>query len=165
MTDGSRRWITIGTLALTGAAAGGVTGSVVAPEVTGVVASLALAGFGLGGIVGTLFAGGWRSSPDPTATTPDSHPEPGPLSKPEAPRPAALAESRTPPDTPAKPEAPPAAVPEPPPLEDAEPGWYPLADGTRRYWDGSAWTDHVWRERAASGTRRPAKPRRRGRSL
>jgi hypothetical protein len=163
MTDGSRRWMMIGTLALTGAAAGGVVGSVVSPEVTGVVASLAVAGFGLGGIVGTLFAGGWRSSPDPAATAPESHPEP--LPEPEAsPGPATPQEPRTQPDTPPKPEALPAPIPEPPPPEDAEPGWHPLADGTRRYWDGGAWTDHVWRERAAGGTRRAAKPRRGRRS-
>ena len=156
----------IGTLALTGAAAGGVTGAVVSPDVTGVVASLAVAGFGLGGIVGTLFAGGWRSSPDPPATAPEAHPEPGSLPEPEAspPEPEAPPEPRTPPDIPPEPETVIAAVPELPPPEDLEPGWHPLADGTRRYWDGSAWTDHVWRERAAAGTRRAAKPRRGRRS-
>lgn len=25
----------------------------------------------------------------------------------------------------------------------ADPGWYPQADGTQRYWDGHAWTEHV----------------------
>lgn len=25
----------------------------------------------------------------------------------------------------------------------ADPGWYPQQDGTQRYWDGSAWTEHV----------------------
>jgi hypothetical protein len=153
----------IGTLALTGAAAGGVTGAVVSPDVTGVVASLAVAGFGLGGIVGTLLAGGWRSSPGPPATAPEADPEPASLPEPEAPP-----EPRTPPDTPPEPEPEPetvlAAVPELPPPDDPEPGWHPLADGTRRYWDGSAWTDHVWRERTATGTRRTAKPRRGRRS-
>jgi len=25
----------------------------------------------------------------------------------------------------------------------ADPGWYPQQDGTQRYWDGTAWTNHV----------------------
>lgn len=25
----------------------------------------------------------------------------------------------------------------------AEPGWYPVGNGTQRYWDGSQWTDHI----------------------
>jgi hypothetical protein len=134
----------IGTLAMTGAVAGGVTGSVVSPEITGVVASLAVAGFGLGGIVGTLFAGGWRPPPELTEAAPESDLEPTPLPQPEPPR---------------QPESPPAPVAEPPAPEGEEPGWYPFADGTRHYWDGGAWTDHVWRERPAGGGRRAAKPR------
>jgi hypothetical protein len=112
----------VGTLALTGAAAGAIAGYVVIPEVVGVVASFAVAGFGLGGILGTLFAGGWRSSPAPVAAAPEPEPEPEP-----EPRPA----------------------PEPPPPDDPEPGWHPLPDGARRYWDGTQWTAHVWRERRA----------------
>jgi hypothetical protein len=27
--------------------------------------------------------------------------------------------------------------------EQASPGWYPQPDGSRRYWDGSGWTEHV----------------------
>ena len=27
--------------------------------------------------------------------------------------------------------------------QDAPAGWYPLPDGTQRYWDGTAWTDHT----------------------
>src|SRR5690349_5677746 len=26
---------------------------------------------------------------------------------------------------------------------NASPGWYPQNDGTQRYWDGQAWTDHT----------------------
>jgi hypothetical protein len=118
----------VGTLALTGAAAGGVVGYLLIPDVVGVVASLALAGFGLGGILGTLFAGGWRSQPGPSAPAPAPQPDPEP-------EPEVLPE---PPPAPAEPDPPPG---------DAEPGWYPLPDGTRRYWNGTAWTTHVWRER------------------
>lgn len=25
----------------------------------------------------------------------------------------------------------------------AEPGWYPVGNGTQRYWDGTQWTDHI----------------------
>src|SRR3954471_1359672 len=60
MTDSTRRWVMIGTLAAAGAVGGGVAGYSVAPDVVGVVASLAVAGFGLGGALGTLFAGGGR---------------------------------------------------------------------------------------------------------
>jgi uncharacterized protein DUF2510 len=130
VTDATRRWVMIGTLALTGAAAGGVAGYVATPEIVGVVASLAVAGFGLGGVLGTLFAGGWRSPPNLGAAAPESHPDPEPEPQPE-------------------PEPPSEATPEPPPPADAEPGWHPLPDGTRRYWDGTSWTAHVWRERRA----------------
>jgi hypothetical protein len=118
----------IGTLASAGAVAGGFAGYSVAPEVVGVVASLAVAGFGLGGALGTLFAGGWRSPrpPQPAVQEPEPVPEPEPE-----------------PEPPVQPE------PEPSPPDGGEPGWYPLADGTRRYWDGSRWTAHVWRDRRA----------------
>jgi hypothetical protein len=45
------------------------------------------------------------------------------------------------------PEEAPAAAPPPPPAE--APGWYadPAGEGGQRYWDGSAWSDHVWRRR------------------
>ena len=126
----------IGTLAVTGAAAGAVVGYIAIPEVVGVVVSLAVAGFGLGGILGTLFAGGWRSAPKPSAAASPPQPDPEPEPEPE-------------------PE-PPAPDPEPPPPDDGEPGWHPLGDGTRRYWDGTSWTDHVWRERGIK--RSPVKP-------
>jgi hypothetical protein len=58
---------------------------------------------------------------------------------------------------PAEPEAPREPEgPEPPAAgDDAPPGWYPDPDGagTQRFWDGSRWSDHVWRERP-SGRRR-----------
>jgi hypothetical protein len=124
----------IGTLALTGAVAGGVAAYILIPDVVGVVASMALAGFGLGGILGTLFSGGWRSpKPAVPAAPPDPEPEPEP-------------EVETEPEP-----APEEAAAEPPPPEGGEPGWYPVADGTRHYWDGTSWTAHVWRER---GTKR-----------
>ena len=25
----------------------------------------------------------------------------------------------------------------------AQPGWYPVGNGTQRYWDGTRWTDHL----------------------
>ena len=131
MSKATRRWVMVGTLAVAGALAGGVVGYMLVPDVTGVVASLALAGFGLGGIVGTLFAGGWRSPPEAAQETAPQQREPEPDAEPE-PEP--------------EPEPPPPAEPEPPP-GDGEPGWYPLDDGTRRYWNGTAWTTHVWRER------------------
>jgi outer membrane biosynthesis protein TonB len=110
------------------------------PEIAGVVASLAVAGFGLGGAVGTLFAGGWRSPPETErlALEPQPDPEPGPEPEPE-------------PEAESEPEPEPEPEPErdPPPPEEGAPGWYPLADGTRRYWDGASWTAHVWRERRA----------------
>lgn len=28
-------------------------------------------------------------------------------------------------------------------MTQAQAGWYPLPDGTQRYWDGSVWTEHV----------------------
>ena len=64
MADETRRWLMTGTLALAGAAGGGVAGYMLAPDITGVVASLAVAGFGLGGALGTLFGGGWRAPRD-----------------------------------------------------------------------------------------------------
>jgi len=111
-----------GTLALAGAAGGGVAGYMLAPDITGVVASLAVAGFGLGGVLGTLFGGGWRS-----------------------PKPAQPVASEPPPPEP--PPPPPEPDPEPDPPEGGEPGWYGVTDGTRRYWNGDTWTTHVWRER------------------
>ena len=126
MADATRRWVMIGTLALTGAAAGGVAGYVATPEIVGVVASLAVAGLGLGGALGVLFAGGWRRPPQPAAAAPEADAEPKP--DPE-------------------PEPPPEPEPEPPPPDEEEPGWYTVADGTRRYWDGQSWTAHVWRAR------------------
>jgi hypothetical protein len=124
MADDTRRWLMTGTLALAGAAGGGVAGYMLAPDITGVVASLAVAGFGLGGALGTLFGGGWRSPkpPQPVATEPPP-PEPPP------------------PD--------PEPDPEPDPPEGGQPGWYDVPDGTRRYWNGDTWTTHVWRERRA----------------
>jgi hypothetical protein len=35
----------------------------------------------------------------------------------------------------------------------SEPGWYPQQDGTRRYWDGSVWTEHVQASASDPGTR------------
>jgi hypothetical protein len=127
MAAETRRWVMTGTLALAGAVGGGVAGYMLTPDVTGVVASLAVAGFGLGGVLGTLFGGGWRR-PRPVAepTVPEPPPEPEP----------------PPPD------------PEPDPPEGGEPGWYDVPEGTRRYWNGEAWTTHVWRERR---TKRRAK--------
>ena len=125
MADATRRAVMIGTLALTGAAAGGLTGYALTPEIVGVVASLAVAGFGLGGALGVLFAGGWRSPREPKAVVPEPEPEPEP------------------------------EPPEPPPPDGGEPGWYPFPDGTRRYWNGTSWTTHVWRERR--GARRETK--------
>jgi hypothetical protein len=111
-----------GTLALAGAAAGGVAGYMATPDITGVIVSLAVAGFGLGGALGVLFAGGWRSPkpPKPVEQAPPPPPEPEPEPEPE---------------------------PDPPPPDGGEPGWYAVPDGTRRYWNGEAWTTHVWRER------------------
>jgi hypothetical protein len=126
VSDGTRRWVMIGTLALAGAAAGGVAAYIAIPDVAGVVASMAVAGFGLGGILGTLFAGGWRSPREPGVAAPAPAPEPEPEPEPDP-----------------APEAP----PEPTPPDDREPGWHRMADGTRRYWDGTSWTTHVWRER------------------
>ena len=126
-----------GTLALAGAAGGGVAGYMLAPDITGVVASLAVAGFGLGGALGTLFGGGWRA-PKPAESTAA---EPSPAPEPAAPEPP-------PPEPPPAPEPPP-PDPEPDPPESGDPGWYDVPNGTRRYWDGEAWTTHVWRERRA----------------
>jgi hypothetical protein len=122
-----------GTLAVVGAAGGGVGGYMLAPDIPGVVASLALAGFGLGGAVGVIFGGGWRS-PKPERPP---EPEPEPIAEPEP-----------------VPELGP--EPEIPPPEGEEPGWYRLEDGTRRFWDGEQWTAHVWRERGASREPRAA---------
>jgi hypothetical protein len=124
MADDTRRWLMTGTLALAGAAGGGVAGYMLAPDITGVVASLAVAGFGLGGALGTLFGGGWRS-----------------------PKPAQPVASEPPPPEPPPPA--PEPDPEPDPPEGGEPGWYDVPDGTRRYWNGDTWTTHVWRERRA----------------
>lgn len=126
MAGETRRWVKIGTLALTGAAAGGVAGYFATPDIVGVVVSLVVAGFGLGGVIGVLFAGGWRSPPKAQAAAPEPQPDPEPEPEPE-----------------------PEPSPEPPPPDGAEPGWYPVTEGTRRYWDGASWTAHVWRERRA----------------
>jgi hypothetical protein len=42
------------------------------------------------------------------------------------------------------------AAPEWPPPADPAPGWHPDPAGGpgRRYWDGQAWTEHRWRDRA-----------------
>jgi hypothetical protein len=114
----------VGTLALAGAAGGGVAGYLLAPEITGVIVSLAVAGFGLGGALGVLFGGGWRS-----------------------PKPPAEPAAAEPPPPPPEPEPEPEPERDPDPPEDGEPGWYTVPDGTRRYWNGEAWTTHVWRER------------------
>ena len=115
-----------GTLALTGAAAGGVAGYLATPDITGVIVSLAVAGFGLGGALGVLFAGGWRSPKPP---------------KPVEQR-AAAARAGAGTRAGARPGA--------SPPDGGEPGWYAVPDGTKRYWNGEAWTTHVWRERQAS---------------
>ena len=125
VADQTRRWMMTGTLALTGAVAGGVAGYLLTPDITGVIASLAVAGLGLGGTLGVLFAGGWRS--------------------PKAPK---LVEPAPPPPEP-EPEPEPEPDPDPPPPDGGEPGWYAVPDGTKRYWNGEAWTTHVWRERRA----------------
>jgi uncharacterized protein DUF2510 len=41
---------------------------------------------------------------------------------------------------------PPGPWPAPP---EADPGWYPdpRSDSAQRYWDGEAWTEHLWRGR------------------
>jgi hypothetical protein len=54
---------------------------------------------------------------------------------------------------PAAPPPPPdlSGLPAPPSLDGAVPeGWYtdPLDDSEQRWWDGGAWTSHVWRRRA-----------------
>src|SRR4051794_21962191 len=112
-----------GTLAIVGAVGGGVAGHAVAPDGPGVVASLALGGLGLGGAFGVLLGGGWRSR-RPAAEVP---PEPVAVAAPEP-----------------EPEPEPPPPPPPPPPENEEPGWYTWADGSRRFWDGEAWTEHVW---------------------
>jgi hypothetical protein len=149
VSDATRRWTTVTTSALLGAVAGGVAGFILASELTGVVASLAFAGFGLGGIVGTLFAS-WGPSPETIEAlpglpaeplSPEPEPEPGPELEPE-------------PEPEPERESPPVAVLDPPPPEDEAPGWYPVADGGRRYWDGTVWTDHVWRERGGDASRK-----------
>jgi hypothetical protein len=113
-----------GTLAVAGAVGGGVAGHIVAPDIPGVVGSLALAGFGLGGALGVMFGGGWRSPKPPVEI---EEPQPEPEIEPVV----------------AEPEP----EPDPPPPSNEEPGWYELADGQKRFWDGERWTAHVWRER------------------
>ena len=56
---------------------------------------------------------------------------------------------RTTPAPPPAPEAPAAPPPSPPPPPSGAPGWYadPAGEPRQRYWDGSAWSDHVWRPR------------------
>jgi hypothetical protein len=55
------------------------------------------------------------------------------------------------PDVEARPAAPDVSrLPAPPSLDGAAPeGWYtdPLDDSEQRWWDGEAWTGHVWRPR------------------
>jgi Protein of unknown function (DUF2510) len=89
------------------------------------------AGLALGtlvAVVGQIAA--WRRN-RPAPALPEPEPEPAPEPEPE-----------------------PAPEPEPEPEwaapEDPAPGWHPDPAGGpgRRYWDGQAWTDHRWRERA-----------------
>jgi hypothetical protein len=121
MAGGRRTLVMTGTLAVVGAAGGGVAGYLLAPDIPGVIASLALAGFGLGGAIGVIFGGGWRKPKPLVEAAPQ--PEPAPVVE--------------------EPEPP----PPPPPPEGEEPGWYTVPDGTKRFWDGEQWTAHVWRER------------------
>jgi hypothetical protein len=46
-------------------------------------------------------------------------------------------------------------------LGAADPGWYEdpaTADGVLRYWDGEAWTEHLWRPRPRPRRSRPGQP-------
>lgn len=131
------QWTVIGGVALIGAAGGAYAGHEVAPDTLEVAGSLAAAGLGLGGLVGVLVSGWWRPPPKP------AQPEPAPQTTTEF--------TARPVDEP-EPEPDHAATlvdhpPPPPPPEGGEPGWYPDAEGVRRYWDGERWTEIVWRDR------------------
>jgi hypothetical protein len=165
-TGGRRGWWLVGLLAVSGAAIGAYAGYRIDPDVSELVPSLAVAGFGLGGLIGLLLlapVGLWRAwrrrarrrtaaperadQPDAAglwrADEPEPEAEAAPAPVPEHPEPE-RAKSAEPQVT--EPEPEPEAAP--PPGE--EPGWYPdpAQDGLRRYWDGQAWTEHVWRGRA-----------------
>jgi Protein of unknown function (DUF2510) len=76
------------------------------------------------------------------AQAPAERPEPEIAEEPAA-------EHPEPEDEPDEPE-------DPPPPEGGEPGWYevPAGEGVRRYWDGQAWTGHLWRGREREPTRK-----------
>jgi hypothetical protein len=103
-----------------GVAAGVIAGRALAPDVPLVAAGLAVSGAALGVLI--VLIASWTL---------------GRERKPPAPAPAPA------------PEEPAAAPPPPPPPPDRAPGWYadPGGEGGQRYWDGAAWSDHVWRRR------------------
>jgi hypothetical protein len=140
-----RGWLVRAAVVVAGAGAGVWAGVRIAPDVPAVAAGLAVSGASAGVLV--VLLAGWRrqgaatrgveplAAPEPPAAPGEDAPE-------EAPAPQEIAEPEP-----------------PPPGPDAPPGWYPDPDGagSQRYWDGSAWSGHVWRARPAPVRRRRAR--------
>jgi hypothetical protein len=162
---GGRRWlIVVVVLGLVGAAAGAWAGRRVMPEEPAVAVSLAVAGLGLGGLIAmvglgfrSLISRATRMMRRPrVAAAPPAFDAQDASADASAPPPARAADAA--PEPPAH-DPEPAAVPEPEPQPEPpageEAGWYPDPQqaGTRRYWDGQAWTDHVWRDRGPAPRR------------
>ena len=124
VADETRRWLMTGTLALTGAAAGGVAGYLATPEHHR----------------RDRLARGRRVRIRRGARRPVRRR----LALAEAAEAGRAARHRR---AEPEPEPEPEPDPDPPPPDGGEPGWYSVPDGTRRYWNGEAWTTHVWRER------------------